>query len=500
MPALPAAAWAAEPAKPAAPLFTDSETMVPAVQTPAAPARPAQPAVEPKLVLSETTRFMARLNQRLSEAEKKLSSRCEQSRDRLMRELDALVEEAQKIERQNDLTTSGLTSQLITHLESVSEDVKGHVGKAASESLIDVEKLLTTAQQSISTLHQDMTGDLIATAKGFQTELDELSEETTSNLDKHMTKRVTEFQKRLNEVLESLESVYQHHESALLARFDRFKARLTEEVDAIGSALDRNVNSMTAEIDGSWERASEKLTVSKIDFGSSVEYLVQNSRAEIKQVHIDAYSGKVLPRLLENKDIFRSMLTDMKRNFEEETESVMAAQVIELTGIITQTTEDMNKLIQECMLNVETVGKGQQAGLEELYKSTSTRLEELTRTVETRLKAAREEIVDNDEACTRLSEASRIEDEPAFGREKQHAVAALNDCRSRADNTLETVISSSCLQLEQLSEELQEDLAKRRTDWTAMVRGASEEGISKIKAAIQDALQTIESTKDKYME
>src|SRR5262249_22270852 len=50
---------------------------------PVSPARPKQPSMEPKLVISESTRFMARLNQRLSEADKKLSSRGEQIRDRL---------------------------------------------------------------------------------------------------------------------------------------------------------------------------------------------------------------------------------------------------------------------------------------------------------------------------------------------------------------------------------------------------------------------------------
>src|SRR5262249_25128655 len=161
------------------------------------------------------------------------------------------------------------------------------------------------------------------------------------------------------------------------------------------------------------------------------------------------------PRLLENKDIFRAMLTDMKRNFEEHSDSIIVDQVEELSANITVVKQDLNKLTRECLASIEAVGKGQQAGLEELFKNTQSRLEELIQIVDTRVKSAKQDALNNEEACTRISEASRVEEEPAFSKEKQQAVAALNECRTRADNALETSISSCCLQLENLSEELQ---------------------------------------------
>jgi hypothetical protein len=459
-----------------------------------------QPSVEPKLVISESTRFMARLNQRLSEADKKLSSRCEQSRDRLNRELDALIEDARKVERQNELSTGTLTEQLVQHLETVSEEVKAKVSKTSSEAHDEVQQLIKYAEDNVVQMHKEMLKELEATENNFQSETNAMSDATRSNLNEHAQNRLTDFNKKLEEITTALETTYSHHVDLLLARFNKFEARLNEEVDAIVNSLDRNVGSMTVEIDGSWDRASEKLTASQGEFGNSVNYLVHSCRADIKQVHLDLYAKQVLPRLLENKDIFRSMLLDMKRNFEEQSEKIRKKQLNGLTTSIDNAKSQLNSLTKECLSTIESVGKGQQFGLEDLFKSTNSKLEEIITTVESRLKTAKQQIIDNDEACMKTSESSRVEDEPAFSREKQQAIAALNECRTKADNALETHISSSCLDLEQLSEQMQEDLAKQRQDWTAQVRVSADESIAQVKQAIQDAFQAIETAKEKHME
>lgn len=465
-----------------------------------APQRPNQPAMEPKLVISESTRFMARLNQRLSEAEKKLSNRCDQSRDRLIRELEALVDEARKIERQNELTTGGLTEKLIANLVKVTADVKARIAKSATESREALRDVIQSAEESVSELNSELTQELDSIEEKFKADSDVLTDKTRAALNQHAQDRITEYNRKVDEIASALESVYKHHLGVMLTRFSKFETRLTEEVNAIISSLDRNVASMNVEIDGSWDRASEKLTSSQTEFANSVSFLVHSCKAEIKQVHLDAYASTVFPRLLENKDIFRAMLADMKRNFEEQSDKIRKQQVEGLSSTIDKARLELNTVTRESLSTIESVGKGQQFGLEELFNSTSKRLEDIIDIVESRLKTAKQEIVNNDEACMKASEASRVEDEPAFAKEKQQAISALNDCRTKADNTLETSISSSCLNLEHFSEELQEDLAKQRADWTSQVRLTADESLMRVKQAIQDAFQSIETEKEKYME
>ncbi|MBX9669542.1 MAG: hypothetical protein K2X93_18105 [Candidatus Obscuribacterales bacterium] len=477
-------------------------TEKPQEKSPAAPAtqRPIQPAMEPKLVISESTRFMARLNQRLSEAEKKLSNRCDQSRDRLIRELEALVDESRKIERQNELATGGLTERLIANLVKVTADVKARIAKSATESREALRDVIQSAEESVSELNSELTQELDSIEEKFNADSDVLTDKTRAALNQHAQDRITEYNRKVDEIANSLESVYKHHLGVMLTRFSKFETRLTEEVNAIISSLDRNVASMNVEIDGSWDRASEKLTSSQTEFANSVSFLVHSCKAEIKQVHLDAYASTVFPRLVENKDIFRAMLADMKRNFEEQSDKIRKQQVEGLSSTIDKARLELNTVTRESLSTIESVGKGQQFGLEELFNSTSKRLEDIIDIVESRLKTAKQEIVNNDEACMKASEASRVEDEPAFAKEKQQAIAALNDCRTKADNTLETSISSSCLNLEHFSEELQEDLAKQRADWTAQVRLTADESLMRVKQAIQDAFQSIETEKEKYME
>ena len=312
----------------------------------------AQPSVEPKLVISESTRFMARLNQRLSEADKKLSSRCDQSRDRLNRELEALVDDARKIERQNELSTGTLTEQLVQHLETVSEEVKAKVSKTSSDARDDIQQLIKLAEENVEQMHKDMLKELETTEAKFQAETNAMSESTRANLNDHAQNRLTDFNKKLEEITAALDGVYTHHVNVLLARYGKFEARLNEEVDAIVSSLDRNVGSMTVEIDGSWDRASEKLTASQAEFGNSVNYLVHSCRADIKQVHLDLYAKQVLPRLLENKDIYRSMLLDMKRNFEEQSEKIRKKQLSGLATSIEDAKAQLNTLTKECLSTI----------------------------------------------------------------------------------------------------------------------------------------------------
>ncbi len=462
--------------------------------------RAVQPAMEPKLVISESTRFMARLNQRLSEADKKLSNRCDQSRDRLIRELEALVDEARKVERQNELTTGNLTERLIANLVKVTADVKARIAKSATESREALRDAIQSAEESISDLNRELTQELDSVEERFKADSDNLTDKTRAVLNQHAQDRITEYNRKVEEISNALEAVYKHHVGVMMTRFSKFETRLTEEMTAIITSLDRNVASMSVEIDGSWDRASEKLTSSQTEFANSVSFLVHTCKAEIKQVHLDAHASTVFPRLLENKDIFRAMLADMRRNFEEQSDKIRKQQVDGLSSTIDKARFELNTVTRECLSTIESVGKGQQFGLEELYTSTARRLEDLITIVESKLKTAKKEIVNNDEACMKTSESSRVEDEPAFAKEKQQAISALNDCRTKADNALETHISSNCLTLEHFSEELQEDLAKQRADWTAQVRLSADESIMRVKQAIQDAFQSIETEKEKFME
>lgn len=466
----------------------------------ATPARPKQPAVEPKLVISESTRFMAKLNQRLSEADKKLSSRTEQIKDRLNRELAALIDETTREERQNEASISSLTSKLTKHLENVSSEVRGRIEDASIQSSENFRQLITDSQTETQRLHTTLVSELTSTVERFNSDCQDLNEQAKQRLLQHIQKSIADFNTQIEKICSNLDDAHEQYADKVVERFERFKGRINDEVKSILNSLDRNVDSMTEEIDGSWERASEKLKVDRSEFEQTIAHMVRECEFTIKNETRRAYTDQVLPRLFDNKAIFKTMLSDMKGNFEEQSELIVKDQVTGLETSITTSRTELNKLIKDCIDNIDSVGHGQQSGLEDLFSGTKLRLEEFTRAVELKLASAKFEIIDNDEACTQLSESLKIEDEPEFMREKHAGVTTLSESRASADNQLETTISTKCLDLEQLSDVLQEDLAKQRADWTSAVKLTAEDGVTRIKKAIQDAFNAIENAKDQYME
>jgi len=466
----------------------------------AAPARMKQPSVEPKLVISESTRFMAKLNQRLSEADKKLTSRTEQIKDRLNRELAALIEETTREERQNEAATSSLTAKLTKHLENIAQEVRGRIEETSIASNEDFRQLIIESQAETQRLHTTLVSELTATVERFNTDCEDLNEQAKQRLLQHIQRSISDFNGQIEKICSNLEEAYKQYAEKVVERFQRFRVRIDDEVKSILDSLDRNVESMTDEIDGSWDRASEKLKVDRSEFEQTIAHMVRECEFVIKNETRRAYTDQVLPRLFDNKAIFRTMLSDMKGNFEEQSELIVHDQISGLEASISSSRTELNKLIKDCIDSIDSVGRGQQTGLEELFSGTKIRLEEFTRAVELKLASAKFEIIDNDEACTQLSESLRIEDEPEFMREKHAGVTALGEARASADNQLETTISTQCLDLEQLSDELQEDLAKQRADWTSAVKLTAENGVSRIKKAIQEAFQAIENAKDQYME
>ena len=65
---------------------------------------------------------------------------------------------------------------------------------------------------------------------------------------------------------------------------------------------------------------------------------------------------------------------------------------------------------------------------------------------------------------------------------------------------LTSTIDGGCSKLEQLSHKVQTDLSNCRMEHTQAVREAAENGVTRLRDAIQEALAAIQGARDKYME
>lgn len=503
----------------AAPTGTTSSTSVPALTpqmvaqsqdnpAPAPTAAPAQPAaqapmaplhnVEPKLMISESTRFIAKLNQRIVEAESKLSSKSDQAKERLNKLLAEFVVEAEKLEKQREQNSMNLTAKATKNLERVAEQLKTLIGETSSQAISEIEDLSQNSSSEITQLNQEILSTLRNADQRVKIDSETAVEITHQKLEAHVDKRLEEYQAQ--NALQQLESTNEEFASRLDERYSRFEVRIKQEIQSILSSLERNVGSMNEEIEGSWDRASEKLLIGRADFERTVNHLVRDCELIIEQRTKLAYIEKILPKLLDNKDIFRTMLTDMKKNFEEQADQTISSHIEGLERNISSAKDTLERVVEQCVSELDEIGNSQQKDIENLFDTYNDRLTEMHTMTKIKLGEARKKIEENEEVCTHVREYARTEEDPVLSKERAKTRTMLQEVRNQSEQNLEATIQTYCQTMEDMSETLQATLSAKRNDWTSQVKQSSEDGLAQIKQAIADAYQAIEIAKEKYME
>lgn len=500
----------------AAPTGTSSSTSVPALPpqvvaqsqanpapTPAAPVAPPPPVapmhnVEPKLMISESTRFIAKLNQRIVEAESKLSSKSDQAKERLNKLLTEFVDEAEKLEKQREQNSMNLTAKATKNLERVAEQLKSLIGDTSTQAISEIEDLSQSSASEITQLNQEILSTLRNADQRVKIDSETAVEITHQKLEAHVEKRLDEYQAQ--NALQQLESTNDEFSTRLDERFSRFEIRIKQEIQSILSSLERNVGSMNEEIEGSWDRASEKLLIGRADFERTVNHLVRDCELIIEQRTKLAYIEKILPKLLDNKDIFRTMLTDMKKNFEEQADQTISSHIEGLERNISSAKDALERVVEQCVTELDEIGNSQQKEIENLFDTYNDRLTEMHTMAKIKLGEARKKIEENEEVCTRVREYARTEEDPVLSKERAKTRSILQDVRNQSEQNLEATIQTYCQTMEDMSETLQQSLTAKRNDWTSQVKQSSEDGLAQIKQAIADAYQAIEIAKEKYME
>src|SRR5262249_3013913 len=160
--------------------------------------------------------------------------------------------------------------------------------------------------------------------------------------------------------------------------FDRFRERMHEEASSVVGALERNVRSMVDEIDASWDKALEKLASSKNEFEQTIDHTVEACQLNVSQDAKGILNGQLLPRLKERKEALRNLNNDLTKRFTEESMGRARGQVLGLEASLSTARQQLQQLVEECMASIDQVGRGQQAGLEEIFKDTSTHVERST--------------------------------------------------------------------------------------------------------------------------
>ena len=179
---------------------------------------------------------------------------------------------------------------------------------------------------------------------------------------------------------------------------------MSEESSSVIRSLERNVRSMVEEIDGSWDRASEKLKASKNDFDQTIQHTVKTAELNLSQTTRRILTNSLIPKLRERRERLRTISIDLSKRFTDESEGQVSGQILGLEASLAAARQQLQALVDECMSSIDMVGRGQQAGLEEIFKETSVHAERATAEVTELLQKIEREIHENELTCKRLAE------------------------------------------------------------------------------------------------
>lgn len=469
-------------------------------QTTSEPIQSVKRSPSPRAVMHEMATLTSKLEQQIGRASKKLAGKVEEAKHKLNNHVDALVEEAAQSEKEHQDAITELSLQLNKKLDDIEEEIRLKCSDTTSNGRQTIKQLLSGNQSRLDADEVTLCESLRNALREFRIATEALARANVSELEELVHERTQEIEKLVDTVCEHLDELKQTYASKFDLRFKRFEERMSDEITALGCSLERSVKSMVEEIDGSLERASEKLKSAKGDFEHTVNHTVKTSELQVSERVRRLLAMGLLPRLRERKEILKEISAQMSQRFSEESLSQVRAQLLGLEASVSNAKQQLGALIEDCLSSIDGVGREQQASLEELFNETSRYAERATSEVQLVLENAEKQISETDMLSKQLAEDSSVDRDRVLSEEHELAKSKIQQSKQQANAELGATIDLKCSQLQHLSEVSQTDLSNRRLEETQTLRQASETGLSTAREAIQEAFSAIVAAREKYME
>ncbi|MCC7531536.1 MAG: hypothetical protein IT342_23740 [Candidatus Melainabacteria bacterium] len=473
----------------------------PPAEPPPPPKPPRQPTAEEQAaVVAEMASFQKKLEQQLAKAAKKLNSRVEEIKAAVSKEMERLAEESSESDKHAETVLAEIGTRFTKQLENVTEDVRLKISDAAANGRYTIKQLLASSHAQIEEERNLRYEALREASKQFRSDTDQLSRGLEKEMQDTVNKRTHEVGQMVESVISKLRETGDAFVNMVELRFERFKERMSEETNTVTALLDRSVNSMMDELEGTNEKSTDKLKSSKSDFEQAINYQVRTAELTLSRKTRQHLTLTLLPKLNERKEILRSMSTEMCNRFSEESTVQVNAQMQGLEASLNAAKGQLHNLVTECLSGIDSVGRNQQAGLEEIFKEASGHIEKCTLEVTSTLTTTEKQIQETEMLCKKLAETSSVDADPQLTEVRNTAHTKVLQIKQQATSGLITAIDSGCDRLEQVSQQAQAELTNLRTQYAQGARQASDNGLASMRDAIQEALAAIQAAREKYME
>ncbi|CAN5430125.1 hypothetical protein BH11CYA1_BH11CYA1_19470 [soil metagenome] len=484
---------------PAAPASASLYRSAPAMGEFDSGVRPA-PAQDARLMMNEMATLMSKLEQQVAKAANKMSSRGEELKVRLNRQVEELLREGQDLEKHAEINLTNLSSELRSRLENLAVDVQNNLSKESEGARSLLSDLDASGLERLESEQHLLSTAIVTQCDQFKGELEKLTGSVQSRLNGLIASRNDELAKLSESILEQLKESHDSYIEKVTQRFERFRERMGEENSSITQSLERNMRSMIEEIDSSLERACEKLRSTKLDLEQTISHTVAVCEMAVAQKTKELLAESILPKLNEQKEILRTMIHDMGKQVATESNSAMLAQLAKLEDSISNSSEQLKRSVEDCLTDLENSGRGLKSGLEETFRRSSQDLVQRTQEVNTYLKDTEKRMLESDLSLKSLAESSTVDAEPELNEERNHALNKLGSLKQQANKDLASAMENNIDRMEDQSEKLFAELTNKRAELTTTIRDSAETNLDRVRKALSAATSAIQAAREKHME
>jgi hypothetical protein len=460
----------------------------------------ARPIQEPRLVMNEMVTLMNKLEQQVGKAAKKISSRAEEIKQRLNKQVDELIANASQVETQNQVAVQESSVRLSKSLDASTDEGRQNIIDKAAAGRAAIKQLLTANQMAVDETKNRLLEDLRKAGDDFRKESESLAQDCEVFLATFVKEKTDLIGTTLNETCGRIEETSDSFQTKINSRFERFKERMNDEASSIGRSLERNVHSMFEEIDGSWDRASEKLKLTKSEFEQTILHSVKTVELSVSQNTRQILISSMAPQLRERTRRLLDIKDTLTKQFMSDTVAQSSLQLQGLESSLAAARQQLHTLVADCVSNLDGVGRGQQAGLEEIFKTASAKTEKLTSEVQLAIQDAQTRIQENEVLCKRLAETSNVDTDPELTDERNATTQGVQKVKSQCNSQIQVALEDACSRLEHMSQKVQNEAANHRMQHTQQARDASENGLNRIREALQEAFAAVQTAREQYME
>ena len=455
---------------------------------------------EPKVVMNEMASLMNKLESQVARAAKKLTTRTaaieQQLTDGMATILTAVTQENKDTEAQLVIHGDSLSKQF----ESLYENLKAEVAEKSTLAREQILEKRTAQQKLIEESEQEHHEALTDALNQNRTQFGQLVQDQESQLKSLFEEETKKLHQQMIIINNSLQETAGRFTEYLSRQLDDFEKRISEEKTIILDNLDNNTNMLGRNILISCQHGLEKLKKTKNEFEINLKHLVDTTEIALaRQIRI-AQIEFFLPRLKEHKQLVETTMQEMEETFADKLLSQSEGQLEGLESSLASARAQLKDLMNECLTKLDIIGRNQQSGLEELFVAAAHSLGQNTESLLRLLKQAEQEITDGDAVCKKLAETYSLDTDPAVTSLRQNISNRVDSLKAQIKSELESAVNNDCATLEELIRNQHTKLNARRAELAQRVHFASDHGLQRIRAAIHDAFNAIQSERETYME